>query len=531
MFMLLGILQIAEFAVYDWMVLALLSAFIFICGYICRKYFVKSKLGRAEQQAKKILEQAEKELATRKKELDLEAKDLLYNIKANFEKETIQTREELKEKERKISQKEENIEKKMELLEKKENEIQNLTESIRKKKEQIHAKEAGLDDLLEKEKRTLQQISGLRPEDAKKMLLDKMESDVRHDADKMIKQIEDEAKEKSGKKAKEIISLAIQRCAAEHTVETTVSVVSLPNDEMKGRIIGREGRNIRSFEMATGVDVIVDDTPEAVTLSGFDMVKREVAKIALERLVKDGRIHPSRIEEVVGKVEKEMEQNIKETGEQVALDLNVQGLNPELIKLLGRLKYRTSYGQNVLQHSKEVAYIMGVMASELGEDFNLARRIGLLHDIGKAVDHEVEGTHAQIGADLAKKYGESERVVRALRAHHEDIEATSVFEVLVQAADAVSSSRPGARRETLETYIKRLEKLEAIADSFKEVDKGYAIQAGREIRVMVKPNEVTDEGTRALARKIKQDIEKELEYPGQIKVTLIRETRTVDYAK
>jgi len=529
--MLLEGLSLSDIYIYDWLILLIGVTVVFLSGYFFRKYMIKSKLGRAEEVAKKITMQAEKEASTHRKELELEAKDLLYKTKANFERETRQTREELKEQEKKISQKEENIDRKVEILEKKEAEINELAKKVDRKGQLIKDKEEELSGLIEREKRTLQQISGLDRERAKQMLLKKMESDVRHEAEKLIKQIEDEAREKGEKKAKNILSLVIQKCAVEHTVETTVSAVNLPNDEMKGRIIGREGRNIRSLEKCTGIDVIVDDTPEAVTLSGFDIVRREIAKVALERLVQDGRIHPARIEEVVSKVEKEMEKKIKEEGEQVALDLNVQGLNPEIIKLLGRLKYRTSYGQNVLQHSKEVAYLMGVMASELGEDFNLARRIGLLHDIGKAVDHEVEGTHAQIGANMAKKYGESEKVIRAISTHHEDIEARNILEVLIQAADAISSSRPGARRETLETYVKRLENLESIADSFKEVEKGYAIQAGREIRVIVKPSSISDSGTKTLARKIKNEVEKELEYPGQIKITVIRETRTVDYAK
>lgn len=531
MLMLIESFSIGNFTIYDWLMIVASSVILILIGYFSRKYFVKSKLGRAEQQARKIIGQAEKEVATRRKELDLEAKDLMYKTKAEFEEKTRETREKLEGREKELDEKEKNIGRKVEILEKKQQEVDNYVERVNKREKEIQEKKDELNELIQKEKRTLQKVSGLKPEQAKEMLLQKMKSDVRHEAGKMIKEIEEEAKNKADKKAKEIISMAIQRCAAEHTVETTVSVVNLPNDEMKGRIIGREGRNIRSFEKRTGIDVIVDDTPEAVTLSGFDMIRREIAKIALEQLVKDGRIHPARIEEVVGKVEKEMQNNIKEKGEQVALDLNVQGVNPEILKLLGRLKYRTSYGQNVLQHSKEVAYVMGVMASELGEDFDVARRIGLLHDIGKAVDHKVEGTHVQIGAKLAKKYGESEKVVRAIAGHHEDIEAESILEVLIQAADAISSSRPGARRETLETYVKRLEKLESIAGSFNEVEKSYAIQAGREIRVMVKPDEVSDVGTRSLARNIKNEVEKELEYPGQIKVTLIRETRTIDYAK
>ncbi len=520
-----------DLSIYEWIFLVIGSVVIFFIGYYFRKYVVKGKLGRAEREADKIIAQAEKEIATQRKELDLEAKDLLYKTKSDFEKETRQTRERLKTQAERIDRKEADINRKLEILEKKESEIKLEKSKIESKRQGIIAKEEKLEELINREKYTLQRISGIKSEQAKQMLLEKMKSDVKYEADKLIKRIEEETKDKADEKAKGIISLAIQRCAAEHTVETTVSVVNLPNDEMKGRIIGREGRNIRSFEMATGVDVIVDDTPEAVTLSAFDMIRREIAKISLARLVKDGRIHPSRIEEVVEKVKKEMSKRVKEIGEEVTLDLGVQSLNPELVKLLGKLQYRTSYGQNVLQHSKEVAYLMGVMASELGLDFNLARRIGLLHDVGKAVDHEVEGTHAQIGANLAKKYGESEKVVRAILAHHEDVEAKSIYDVLIQAADAISSSRPGARRETLKTYVKRLEKLESIADAFKGVEKGYAIQAGREIRIIVKPDDVGEEATRILARDVKNEIEKELEYPGQIKITVIRETRTVNYAK
>jgi ribonuclease Y len=368
-------------------------------------------------------------------------------------------------------------------------------------------------------------------DEARQTLLRKLEDEVKQEAAIFIKRSEDEAKEKADKEARKIIGLAIQRCAADHAVETTVSVVNLPSDEMKGRIIGREGRNIRALEIATGVDVIIDDTPEAVILSGFDPIKREIAKQSLEKLIQDGRIHPGRIEEIVEKVKKEMDNNIREEGEKAVLDTGLHGIHPEIVKLLGRLKYRTSYGQNVLQHSIEVANLMGVMASELKLDFNLAKRIGILHDIGKAVSHEVEGTHSKLGADLARKYGESENICHAIEAHHQDIEPKTLLAVLVQAGDAISASRPGARRETLETYVKRLEKLESIADSFKGVAKAYAIQAGREIRVMVQPEKVTDAQAAVMARDITKKIEEGLEYPGQIKVTVVRETRAVEYAK
>ena len=388
-----------------------------------------------------------------------------------------------------------------------------------------------MDRLLQEEKEKLQNISGMTRDEARQLLLKKLEDEVKQEAAIFIKRSEEEAKEKADKEARKIIGLAIQRCAADHTVETTVSVVHLPSDEMKGRIIGREGRNIRALEIATGIDVIIDDTPEAVILSGFDPIKREIAKISLERLLQDGRIHPGRIEEIVEKVKKEMENTMREEGEKSLFDTGLHGVHPEIIKLLGRLKYRTSYGQNVLQHSKEVAYLMGVMASELKLDFTLAKRIGLLHDIGKAISHEVEGTHSKLGADLARKYGESENICHAIEAHHQDIEPKTLLAVLVQAADAISATRPGARRETLETYVKRLEKLEAIADSFKGVAKAYAIQAGREIRVMVLPDKVTDAQAAVMARDITKKIEEGLEYPGQIKVTVVRETRAVEYAK
>jgi len=368
-------------------------------------------------------------------------------------------------------------------------------------------------------------------DEAKRILMKRLENDVKQESAYMVKRLEDEAKEKADKEARKIVGLAIQKCAADHTVESTISVVNLPNDEMKGRIIGREGRNIRALEMATGIDVIIDDTPEAVILSGFDMVRRQIARIALERLLEDGRIHPARIEEVVGKVKKEMEATIREEGEKAVFDVGLHGIHPELVKLLGRLKYRTSYGQNVLQHSKEVAYIMGVMAGELKLDFNLAKRIGLLHDIGKAVTHEVEGAHAKIGSDLARKYNEPETIIHAIEAHHQDVEARTLLAVLVQAADAVSATRPGARRETLESYIKRLESLEGIANGFKGVEKSYAIQAGREVRIIVKPDSIDDAASAVLARDIKKKIEESLEYPGQIKVMVIRETRSIEYAK
>lgn len=507
------------------------GVFFFLLGYLIRKYVAKWKVKLAEEKAKVILEETKREVDNRRKEVELEAKDLLYKVRADFENQTKERRQELTNLEKRLIQKEENLDKKVDLLDKREREQAERERGISGKERNIFTRQKELETIITEERNKLQRISGLTKDEAKKILLKRMEEEARRDAAVMIKKYEDEAKIKADKEARKIIGLAIQRCAADHTVETTVSVVNLPSDDMKGRIIGREGRNIRALEIATGVDVIVDDTPEAVILSGFDVVKRETARIALERLIEDGRIHPGRIEEVVEKVKKEMENTIREEGEKAVFDVGVPNVHPELIKLLGRLRYRTSYGQNVLQHSKEVAYLTGVIASELKIDFNLARRIGLLHDIGKAVSHEVEGTHAKIGADLAKRYNESDTVVHAIEAHHEDIEPKTLLAVLVQAADAISASRPGARRETLETYIKRLEKLESIADSFKGVEKAYAIQAGREIRVIVHPNKIDDAQAVVLAREITKRIEEGLEYPGQIKVTVIRETRAIEYAK
>ncbi|MFH1189945.1 MAG: ribonuclease Y, partial [Candidatus Omnitrophota bacterium] len=452
-------------------------------------------------------------------------------LRTEFEKETKDRRQELIILEKRLIQKEENLDRKVDILDRKDKENERREHSLAEKERLLASKDKEMERLLQEEKNKLQNISGMTRDEARQLLLKKLEDDVKQEAAVFIKRSEEEAKEKADKEARKIIGLAIQRCAADHTVETTVSVVHLPSDEMKGRIIGREGRNIRALEIATGIDVIIDDTPEAVILSGFDPIKREIAKLSLERLLQDGRIHPGRIEEIVEKVKKEMENTMREEGEKALFDTGLHGVHPEIIKLLGRLKYRTSYGQNVLQHSKEVAHLMGVMASELKLDFTLAKRIGLLHDIGKAVSHEVEGTHSKLGADLARKYGESENICHAIEAHHQDIEPKTLLAVLVQASDAISATRPGARRETLETYVKRLEKLEAIADSFKGVAKAYAIQAGREIRVMVQPDKVTDAQAAVMARDITKKIEEGLEYPGQIKVTVVRETRAIEYAK
>jgi ribonuclease Y len=510
---------------------AIASAFFFALGYLIRKYHAKSKLKNAEDKAKKTIEHAKDEADKIRHEAELQAKDLLLKTRTEFEKETKDRRQELIVLEKRLIQKEENLDRKVDIIDRKEKDVERRDHSLTEKEKNIHTKEKELERIVQEEKDKLQNISGMTRDEARQLLLKKLEDEVKQEAAILIKRTEDEAKEKADKEARKIIGLAIQRCAAEHAVETTVSVVNLPSDEMKGRIIGREGRNIRALEIATGIDVIIDDTPEAVILSGFDPIKREIAKISLERLLEDGRIHPGRIEEVVEKVKKELENTIKEEGEKALFETGLHGLHPELVKLLGRLKYRTSYGQNVLQHSKEVAHLMGVMASELKLDFNLAKRIGILHDIGKAVSHEVEGTHSKLGSELARKYGESENICHAIEAHHQDIEPKTLLAVLAQAADAISASRPGARRETLETYVKRLEKLEAIADSFKGVAKAYAIQAGREIRVMVQPEKINDAQAAVLARDITKKIEEGLEYPGQIKVTVIRETRAVEYAK
>jgi ribonucrease Y len=507
------------------------SAVLFALGFFVNNIVSAKKYQFATEKSKQIIEQAHKEAQNLRKEIELEAKDLKLKLRADFEQETKETRQELKDTEKRLMQREENIERKSELLDKKEKDISLKESNISQKQASINSKEEELVQVLSEERQKLQRVAGMSSDEAKKLLLLRMQDEAKQEAAVTLKRLEEQVKESSDKKAREIISLAIQRYAADHTVESTVSVVSLPNDDMKGRIIGREGRNIRALEVATGVDIIVDDTPGAVTLSGFDIVRREIAKRTLEKLIEDGRIHPGRIEEIVEKVKKEIEVNIREEGEKAVFDVNIHGLHPETVKLIGRLKYRTSYGQNALQHSKEVAYIMGVMAGELNIDFNLSKRIGLLHDIGKAVSHEVEGGHAKIGADLARKYGETEAVIHALEAHHQDIEANSVLAVLVQAADAISATRPGARRETLETYVKRLEKLEGVADAFKGVEKSFAIQAGREIRVIVQPDKINDLQAISMARDITKKIEENLDYPGEIKVTVIRETRATEYAR
>jgi len=500
-------------------------------GYILRRFVAEKRIQTAEAKAQHILEQARKEAQDRRREVELEAKDLLYRMRQDFERETKDTRQEISNSKKLLAQKEENIDRRLDLLEKKEKEIEAGHENVKKQEDSLKIKENSLHSLIAEEKERLQKIASLSAEEAKQILLSRLNEELTIEKATVIKRYEEELRALADKKSQEILSLAIQRCAAEHTVESTVSVVTLPNDEMKGRVIGREGRNIRALEMATGVDVIIDDTPEAVTLSAFDTVRREIARLSLEKLIADGRIHPGRIEEIVEKTKKEMDDKIREEGERAAFEAGVHGLHPELIKLLGRLKYRTSFGQNALQHSKEVSFLLGVMGSELGLDFKLGRRIGLLHDIGKAVDQQVEGTHAKIGAQLAKKYNESPEVIAGIEAHHEETQAQSIYEVLAIAADAISAARPGARRETLETYIKRLEKLESIANLFKGVERSFAIQAGREIRVIVQPEKISDPEAINLARDIRKKIEEGMEYPGQIKVTVIRETRAIEYAK
>ena len=500
-------------------------------GYLFRRHVAEKKIQDAETKAHHIFEQAKKEAQDKRREAELEAKDLLYRTRQDFERETKDRRQEISNLERRLSQKEENIDRRLGLLEGKEKEIEGKFEGAKRQEEALKAKDAQLHALIAEEKERLQKIASLSAEEAKQILLSRLSEELNNEKAGLIRRQEEEIRSTLDKKTKELLSVAIQKCAVEHTVESTVSVVNLPSDEMKGRVIGREGRNIRAFEMATGVDVIIDDTPEAVTLSAFDTVRREIARLSLEKLISDGRIHPGRIEEIVEKTKKDMDEKIKEEGEHVAFEAGVSGLHPEVVKLLGRLKFRTSFGQNAMQHSKEVSFLLGGLASEMGLDFRLARRIGLLHDIGKAVDHQVEGTHAQIGADLLKKYNETQEVIHAVEAHHEEAEPKSIFAVLAVAADAISAARPGARRETLETYIKRLEKLESIANLSKGVEKSFAIQAGREIRVIVQPEKISDNESINLAREIRKKIEEGMEYPGQIKVTVIRETRAIEYAK
>jgi ribonuclease Y len=495
-----------------------------VAGYYGRRLIAESRIGAAEEEASRLVEEAAKEAESRKKEILLEAKEEIHRNRQEAERDIRDRRRELDRLERRLIQKEELLDKKSENMEKKEQIVHDKEKDLEKSQQDLQL-------ILSQQLKELERLSGLTLEEAKELLLYNVEQQIRKETAIMIKNIESEAKEEANKRAKNIVAFAIQKCAADVVSETTVSVVALPNDEMKGRIIGREGRNIRTFEALTGVDLIIDDTPEAVILSSFDPIRREIARVALSNLVSDGRIHPARIEEMVEKAQKEIEQEIREVGEEAAFEVGVHGLHPELIKLLGRLKYRTSYGQNVLKHSVEVAHLAGVMAAELSSDVALAKRGGLLHDIGKALDHEISGPHIEIGVELAKKYHESKEVINAIAAHHGDIDPEYIESVLVQAADAISASRPGARRETLEAYIKRLEKLEEIADSFNGVDKSFAIQAGREIRIIVKPEQIDDLHSINLARDIAKRIEDDVDYPGQIKVVVIREMRSIEYAK
>ncbi|MCY7912361.1 ribonuclease Y [Bacillus haynesii] len=509
----------------------LLSLFCLVVGYYVRKIIAEAKISGARNAAEQILGDAKRDAEALKKEALLEAKDEIHTLRIEAEQEVRERRNELQKQKNRLLQKEENLDRKDESLDKREAMLEKKDHSLNERQQHIEEMESKVDEMIRMQQSELERISSLTRDEAKQIILERVENELSHDIAIMMKESENRAKEEADKKAKNILSLALQRCAADHVAETTVSVVNLPNDEMKGRIIGREGRNIRTLETLTGIDLIIDDTPEAVILSGFDPIRRETARIALDKLVQDGRIHPARIEEMVEKSRREVDDYIREMGEQTTFEVGVHGLHPDLIKILGRLKFRTSYGQNVLKHSMEVAFLTGLMASELGEDVTLAKRAGLLHDIGKAIDHEVEGSHVEIGVELATKYKEHPVVINSIASHHGDQEPTSIIAVLVAAADALSAARPGARSETLENYIRRLEKLEEISESYEGVEKSFAIQAGREVRIMVKPDSINDLEAHRLARDIRKRIEDELDYPGHIKVTVIRETRAVEYAK
>ncbi len=537
--MLLNVFYSATAPMWCAIVLPIIAIIIgFALGITAYILIQKKKLGDAKQSANKITEDAYAEAKAlraqaknEQKEAILEAKEEIQKLRTEFDRKLEERRNEVQRSEQRISQREDALDKKEEALDKKSESVEKIKAQLTEKEKNLDAKKAEIDSAHERMLAEIEKVAQLTREEAKAQLLQEIEEDAKRDAAKYVREIEAAAKEEADKKSRAIVATAVQRCAVDHSAEITVSVVNLPNDEMKGRIIGREGRNIRALENATGVDLIIDDTPEAVVLSGFDPVRREVARITLEKLIADGRIHPARIEEVVEKTRKEIEAQIKEAGENATFEANVFGLHPDLVKLLGRLKYRTSYGQNVLKHSLEVSYLAGLMAAELGADVKLSKRAGLLHDIGKAVDHEVEGTHITIGADLAKKYKESKEVIHCIAAHHNDIEPQSVEAVIVQCADAISGARPGARRESLDNYVKRLEKLEEIANSFNGVEKSFAMQAGREVRIIVKPEVVNDNATVFMAKDIAKKIESEMEYPGQIKVNVIRELRSVEYAK
>ncbi len=493
-------------------------------GYLLNRYLVHDRVARSREAAERVVADAEKQAETLKKEALIEAKDQIFRMKAEAEEDAKERRKDLTALENRLMQREENLERRAEGLDKREHQLSSLQGQIQKK-------ESDLDAAIEEERQRLETLAGMTSDEAKQVLMNRIQEEVKHDAAIYIREVETRAREEADKKARNIVSIAIQRVAADHTAESTVSVVQIPSDDMKGRIIGREGRNIRAFEQLTGINLIIDDTPEAVILSSFDPVRREIGRLTLESLIGDGRIHPARIEEMFDKATAIVEQQIAEAGEQAAFEAGVHGLHAEIIRTLGRLRFRTSYGQNVLKHSLEVAHLCGVMAAELGTDVKLAKRAGLLHDIGKAIDHETEGAHAVIGADVARRYGESKEILHAIEAHHADVEPSTIEAVLVQAADAVSAARPGARRETLESYIKRLEKLESVAEAHKGVEKCYAMQAGRELRIMVKPDDVSDSDSVVLARDIAKEIEESMDYPGQIKVMVIRESRAIEYAK